>query len=53
MVLAPPDASMELEQLEDTADKVMEVATPTISAVSDIHTTAAIADNSEVWQFLA
>ena len=50
MVLAPADASMELEQLADMADKVMEVATPTVSAASDIHTVAAIADNSEVRQ---
>ena len=48
MVLAPADASMELEQLADMADKVMEVATPTVSAASDLHTAAAIADNSEV-----
>ena len=50
MVLAPADASMELEQLADMADKVMEVATPMVAATSDIHTTAAIADNSEVRQ---
>ena len=50
MVLAPADASMEMEQLADMADKVTEVPTPTVSAASDIHTTAAIADNSEVRQ---
>lgn len=35
MVLASTDASMDLDKLADMADKVMEVATPTIAAVSD------------------
>ena len=45
MVLASADASMELNKLADMADKVMEVATPTISAIVDTHT-----DTSEVKQ---
>ncbi len=35
MVLASADASMELDKLADMADKVMEVATPTIAAVTE------------------
>ena len=35
MVLASADASMTLDKLADMADKVLEVATPTIAAVSD------------------
>lgn len=38
MVLASTDASMDLNRLADMANKVMEVATPTVSAVSDTHT---------------
>ena len=34
MVLASADATMALDKLADMADKVMEVATPTVSAVS-------------------
>ena len=35
MVLASTDASMDLSKLADMADKVMEVATPTVSAITD------------------
>ena len=35
MVLASADTSMDLVKLADVADKVMEVATPTISAITD------------------
>ena len=35
MVLVSTDNAMDLNKLADMADKVMEVATPTISAVSD------------------
>ena len=38
MVLASADASTDLSKLADMADKVMEVATPTISAVADTRT---------------
>ena len=38
MVLASTDASMDLNKLADMADKVMEVATPTVSAVTDTRT---------------
>ena len=48
MVRVPADASMELEQQADMADKLLEVATTTVSTESDTHNTAAIADNSEV-----
>ena len=48
MVLAPADVSMELEQLADMADKVMEIDTPMVLAVSDTHITAAISYNSDV-----
>ena len=41
MVLASADSATELDKLADLADKVMEVATPTIAATSD---------NSEVKQ---
>ena len=43
MVLASTDASMDLKKLADMADKVMEVATPTVAAISDTHP-----DTSEV-----
>ena len=35
MVLASADATMDLNKLADMADKVMEVATPTVSAITD------------------
>lgn len=35
MVLAFTDPSMDLNRLADMADKVMEVVTPTVSAISD------------------
>ena len=35
MVLASADGSMDLHKLADTADKVMEVAMPTVAALSD------------------
>ena len=37
MVLASADATMDLWNLADMADKVMEVATPTVSAISDTY----------------
>ena len=37
MGIAPDNASIELEQIADMADTVMKVATPMISAVSNIH----------------
>jgi hypothetical protein len=43
VVLASADSSMDLDKLADMADKVMEVATPTVAAVSATHT-----DSSEV-----
>ena len=43
VVLASADSSMDLDKLADMADKVMEVATPTVSALSANQT-----DNSEV-----
>ena len=46
IVLASADASMTLDKLADMADKVLEVATPTIAAVSD----AASSTPSEVQQ---
>ena len=45
MVLASTDASMDLNKLADMADKVMEVATPTVSAITDTRT-----DHSEIKQ---
>ena len=45
MVLASTDPSTTLDNLADMADKIMEVATPTVTAVSTTH-----ADNSEVKQ---
>ena len=45
MVLASADATMDLNKLADMADKVMEVATPTVSAITDTR-----ADSSEVKQ---
>ena len=45
MVLASVDTSMELNKLADMADKIMEVAIPTISAIADTHI-----DTSEVKQ---
>ena len=45
MVLASTDASMDLNKLADMADKVMEVATPTVSSITDTRT-----DTSEVQQ---
>ena len=41
MVLTSADASMDLNKLADMADKVMEVAMPTISAITDTHTDTA------------
>ena len=38
MVLASTDTSMSLNKLADMADKVMEVATPTVSAITDTRT---------------
>ena len=38
MVLASADAAMDLNKLADMADKVMEVATPTVSAINDTRT---------------
>ena len=43
MVFASTDASMDLNKLADMADKVMEVATPTVSSSTDTCT-----DTSEV-----
>ena len=43
VVLASTDPSMDLDKLADMADKVLEVATPLIAAISDPHP-----DNSEV-----
>ena len=40
MVLASADATMDLYKLADMADKVMEVTTPTVSAICDISTDA-------------
>ena len=37
MVLASADSSMDLDKLVDMADKVMEVAAPTVAAVADTH----------------
>ena len=48
MVLASADSSMDLDKLADMADKVMEVAAPTVAAVSD--TRSDCTDNSEVKQ---
>ena len=48
MVLASADSSMDLDKLVDMADKVMEVAAPTVAAVSDTHSDCT--DNSEVKQ---
>ena len=45
MVLTSTDASMDLNKLADMADKVIEVATPTVAAISDTRT-----DTSEVKQ---
>ena len=45
MVLASADATMDLNKLADMADKVTEVATPTVSAITDTQ-----ADSSEVKQ---
>ena len=45
MVLASADASMDLNKLADMADKVMEVAMPTVSAIADKRT-----ETSEVKQ---
>ena len=47
MVLASADSSMDLDKLADMAEKVMEVATPTISAVSN---TTDHTDHSEIKQ---
>ena len=49
-ILAPADTSMELVQVADMEVKVMEVATPTISVVSDTHNMPEISGNSEVRQ---
>ena len=38
MVLASTDTSMSLNKLADMADKVMELATPTVSAITDTRT---------------
>ena len=43
VVLASTDLSMDLDKLADMADKVLEVATPSIAAISDPHP-----DNSKV-----
>ena len=43
VVLASTDPSMDLDKLADMADKVLEVATPSIAAISDPHP-----DNSKV-----
>ena len=48
MVLASSDSSMDLNKLADMADKVMEVATPTVAALSD--TSPHHIDTSEVQQ---
>ena len=48
MVLASADSSMDLDKLADMADKVMEVATPTVATVTTTHSNRA--DNSEVKQ---
>ena len=45
MVLASTDPSTTLDNLADMADKIVEVAIPTVAAVSTIH-----ADNSKVKQ---
>ena len=45
IVLASADASMDLNKLADMADKVMKVATPTVSAITDTRS-----DPSEVKQ---
>ena len=37
MVLASTDSSMDLHKLADLADKVMEVATPTVASISGTH----------------
>lgn len=38
MVLASADVAMDMDKLADLADKVMEVATPTVAAISDTRT---------------
>ena len=50
MVLASTDSSTELPKLAELADKVMEVATPTIANLSDPAPTAAGISSSEVKQ---
>ena len=47
MVLASVDASMSLEKLADMADKVLEVATPSVAAIQNPDPVPA-ADSSEV-----
>ena len=46
MVLASADSSMDLDKLADMADKVMEVAAPTVAAVSGAHSD--YTDDSEI-----
>lgn len=46
------DASMELDEIGIKENKVMEITTPTISGVSDIHTAAAIAGNNETHVYM-
>ena len=54
MVLASTDSSMALNKLGDLADKVMEVATPTVVNISDTRPdppiTAGVSTSSEVKQ---
>ena len=54
MVLASTDSSMALKKLADLADKVMEVATPTVANISDTRPdppiAAGVSASSEVKQ---
>ena len=48
MVLASVDTSIDVNKLAQIADKIKEVVTSTVSAVSNTRITAAILDSSEV-----
>ena len=50
IVLASDDSTMDLDRLADMADKVMEVAAPTVAAISEHHTTLNHTCSSEINQ---